>query len=187
METQNKSGKGNGAQQAREGARLVQLSGLPGSDQAGATAARRRDPSRAAASEQPSSHLAWWRLSATPPLSRWMSGMLSALLRLCRGPGERAPGWIPSPWPLRRGRGPCSFLEAAARSSERAQRQRRLVASAHWKNATGSARSPAPLLLQSERAAGRPKVQGSLSAPPVQPNRKEHREGTSWGVCACQL
>lgn len=57
LEAPNKSGKGKGAQQAREGAWLVQPSGFPGSDQAGATAARRSEY-RAAASVQPSSYRA---------------------------------------------------------------------------------------------------------------------------------
>lgn len=159
----------------------MQLSGLPESDQAGATAARRRDGSRAAASDQPSSHLASRWLSAMQPLSRGLGCFLPSL-SCTEDQGKGLPAGSTALGPLRRGRGPCSFLEAAARSSERAQRQRRLVASAHWRNATGSARSPAPLL-RLVRAASRPKVQGNLSASPIQPNRKEHQEGTSWGVC----
>lgn len=124
------------------------------------------------ASDQSSSHLASPRILGSAAHLPG-PGTFSVLLRLRKGPGERAPGRIRSPQTLRRGRGPCSFLEAAARSSERAQGPRRLVASAHWRNTAWSAQCSI-LLLRSERAAGRPKVQGSLSAPPVQPNREEH-------------
>lgn len=135
-----------------------------------------------AVSDQPLSHLASWRLSATPPLFRGQGCCLPCLgCAEDQGkglpPGSRALG-------LSGGGGGRAHSSRQRRSSERAPR--RLVASAHWRNATGNAQSPAPLP-RSERAPGRPKVQGSLSALPVQPNRKEHWEGKSWGVCACQL
>lgn len=83
--------------------------------------------------------------------------------------------------------GPCSFLEAAARSSERAQRQRRLVASAQWRTPTGSARCPAPLPLLERGQRADLKFRAACLRCLSNPTEKNTGKGTARAYARCQF
>lgn len=138
--------------------------GCLGSDPAGAAAARRRDPARSrslgralpAASLLGDSQLG-------RPVRKQARGTLCPVQGAAR---TRAPGRARSPQPYGRGRGPCSFLEAAPRGFRRALGPRR--AGGLCPPGLGTKECPVPGLGASRReGSGRPKVRSALSARPA--------------------
>lgn len=177
---EDKSGKGTAPSGPGLGCLTGRSPGCLVSDPAGAAEAQQRYPG---SEPQPLTslpgRLASRRFSAPPPPPEAGPRRALPCLGGLGASGERAAGQAQSPSLPGRGRGPCSFLEAAP--SERVGRGP--VASVHREWGPRSTQCLASLL-RAGRAQGRPKVQSGLSARPVGTSGKESKNGKSRGVCA---